>query len=264
MRKQFIPAQRRERILDYLNLHKIVRSSELSNLLNVSEATVRRDLAWMENEGILNRTHGGAVLSESFQFEPEYTLRAKRQVQEKRDIGRLAADMINDGDIVFVNSGTTTSQLIHNIRPNADITIVTNNLSAALEINESSFELILVGGVLQPKLNSVAGMFAVDNLNQIYADQAFIGVDGISINQGYTVPSLAEAEIVRMMFEQTKGPVTVLADITKWESVSNFVVADIDQVNRIITDDELGPIAREALADFQVEVIYLATDLNLP
>lgn len=172
--------------------------------------------------------------------------------------------MINDGDIVFVNSGTTTSQLIHNIRPNADITIVTNNLSAALEINESSFELILVGGVLQPKLNSVAGMFAVDNLNQIYADQAFIGVDGISINQGYTVPSLAEAEIVRMMFEQTKGPVTVLADITKWESVSNFVVADIDQVNRIITDDELGPIAREALADFQVEVIYLATDLNLP
>jgi DeoR/GlpR family transcriptional regulator of sugar metabolism len=255
MSKQLIPAQRRERILDYLNLHKIARSSELSNLLDVSEATVRRDLSWMENEGILNRTHGGAVLSDDFQTEPEYTLRAKRQVPEKTEIGRIAAEMIEEGEIVFINSGTTTSQLIHNIRSYADITVVTNNLSAAFEVNGNSFELILVGGVFQPKSNSVAGMFAVDNLNQIFADRAFIGVDGISINQGFTVPSLAEAEIVRMMIEQTKGPINVLADYSTWDSISNFVVAEIGQVDQIITDQELGPIASEALAEIPVKVI---------
>lgn len=254
MSKQLIPAQRRERIQEYLTIHKIAPSSELSTLFGVSEATVRRDLEWMENEGILYRTHGGAILSQHLQLEPEYTLRAKRQVEEKHAIGALAAGLIEDGDIVFINSGTTTTHLIRQIRSNSDITIVTNNLTAALEVNENALELILVGGVFQPKSNSVAGRFAVENINQIYADQTFIGVDGISIKYGFTVPSNAEAEIVLMMIERTNGPVSVVADHTKWDSVSNFEVAHIDQVQRIITDQELGPIAREALMNFSVDV----------
>jgi len=251
--KQLIPAQRREQIQEYLTQHKIAPSSELSSLLGVSEATVRRDLEWLENEGILYRTHGGAILSQHVQQEPEYTLRAKRQVEQKRAIGHLAAGLIKDGDIVFINSGTTTTHLIRQIRSNADITVVTNNLTAALEVNE--LELILVGGEFQPKSNSIAGRFAIDNLKQIYADQAFIGVDGISIERGFTVPSIAEAEIVRMMIERTNGPVSILADHTKWDNVSNFVVANIDQVQRIITDQALRPIAREALLNLEVEVI---------
>ena len=264
MSKQLIPAQRRERIQEYLALHKIAPSSELSSLLGVSEATVRRDLEWMENEGILYRTHGGAILSQHLQLEPEYKQRAQRQVEEKRAIGRLAASLIEDGDIVFINSGTTTTQLIRHIRPNANITIVTNNLTAALEIGESNLELILVGGIFQPKSNSVAGRFAIDNLSQIYADQAFIGVDGISIKQGFTVPSNAEAEIVRLMIERTNGPICVVADHTKWDTVSNFEVAHIDQAQRIITDQELGPIARETLLKLSVDVIAPGAINNLP
>ncbi|HLE13966.1 MAG TPA: DeoR/GlpR family DNA-binding transcription regulator [Anaerolineales bacterium] len=255
MSRPLIPAQRRERIQEYLAMHRIAPSSELSALLDVSEATIRRDLEWMESEGILVRTHGGAILNQRLQTEPEYQQRALRNVEEKRQIGALAASLIQDGDIVFVNSGTTTTQLIHNIRSSADITVITNNLSAALEAGEEGFEIILLGGTYQPRSQSVAGRFTIENLGHIYADQAFIGVDGITLKHGYTVPSNAEAEVIRMMMSRTNGPVNALADFSKWGVVSNFEVAQIHQVDRLVTDEQLGAIAREALANKPVEVM---------
>jgi DeoR/GlpR family transcriptional regulator of sugar metabolism len=209
----------------------------------------------MESEGILVRTHGGAILNQRLQQEPEYQQRALRNVEEKRLIGALAASLIKDGDIVFINSGTTTTQLILNIRKEAEITVVTNNLSAALEAGEAGFEIILLGGSYQPRSQSVAGRFTIENLGHIYADQAFIGVDGITLKHGFTVPSNAEAEVIRMMLNRTNGPVNVLADYSKWGVVSNFEVAQIQQVDRLVTDEQLGEIARQALASRPVEVI---------
>ncbi|MEN6394471.1 MAG: DeoR/GlpR family DNA-binding transcription regulator, partial [Anaerolineaceae bacterium] len=148
MSKVLIPAQRRDRIQEYLTLHKIVPSSKLSELLEVSEATVRRDLEWLENEGLLERTHGGAILSERVRFEPEYLQRAGRNIDEKRSIGKAAAELINNGDIIFINSGSTTTQLIHQIRKDADVTIITNNIQAAVDLGEVKFEVIILGGVL--------------------------------------------------------------------------------------------------------------------
>ena len=112
MSKQLIPAQRREQIQEYLGQHKVASSSDLSEMLGVSEATVRRDLEWLEGAGQLSRTHGGAEISRQMQIEPEYAKRTQRMVTEKRAIGKLAASLIHQGDIVFVNSGTTTTQLI--------------------------------------------------------------------------------------------------------------------------------------------------------
>jgi len=253
--RPLIPAQRRERIQEYLAIHKIAPSSELSALLDVSEATIRRDLEWMENEGVLVRTHGGAILNTRLQLEPEYTQRAQRNVEEKRQIGLLAASLIKEGEIVFINSGTTTTQVIRNIRSGAGITVITNNVAAALEINDPGFEIILLGGYFQSTSNSVVGRFAIENLGQIYANQAFIGVDGITSHHGYTVPSMAEAEVIRLMIERTKGPVNIVSDYSKWGIVSNFEIAPIDRIQRLITDDRLGPTAIEALANRPIEVL---------
>jgi len=255
MSKSLIPAQRRERIQEYLAIHKIVPSIELSALLDVSEATIRRDLEWMENDGILVRTHGGAILNQRLQLEPEYQQRAQRNIEEKRLIGATAASLIEDGNIVFINSGTTTTEAIRNIRSGAEITVITNNLSAALEVGEAGFEILLLGGSFQPKSNSVAGRFAIENLGQIYAHQAFIGVDGISLKHGFTVPSNAEAEVIRVMLERTNGAFNVVADHSKWGVVSNFQIAHIDQVHRLITDGKLGANARETLTSRGVEVL---------
>ena len=255
MSKQLIPAQRREQIQEYLALNRVASSSDLSTLLGVSEATVRRDLAWLENAGFLSRTHGGAVLSQQLQVEPAYTKRTQQQVSEKRAIGKLAAPLISNGDIVFINSGTTTTQLIKQLRPGLDASLITNNLAAVMEIGENSCELILLGGEYQPKSRSAAGRFAVENLSQIYADKAFIGVDGISPEHGCTVPSNNEAEVIRMMIDRTQGPVYILADHSKWGLISNFEVAKFSHFQHFISDPGLSAEQQQILHDHSIETL---------
>jgi DeoR/GlpR family transcriptional regulator of sugar metabolism len=255
MRKQLIPAQRREQIQEYLGQHKVASNSDLSVLLGVSEATVRRDLKWLENAGILSRTHGGAVLIQRLQIEPVYANRTQHRVSEKRAIGRQAADLIQDGDIVFINSGTTTTQLIRQLNPDLDISLFTNNIAAVMEIGEIGYELILLGGEFQPKSRSAAGRFTIENLTQIYADKAFIGVDGISPEHGCTVPSSAEAEVIKIMIDRTNGPVSIMADHSKWGVVSNFAVAQFNHFQQYISDPGLSRENQETLNEYSIEVV---------
>jgi DeoR family transcriptional regulator of aga operon len=263
MSKQLIPAQRREWIREHLQVHRIVRSADLGEALGVSEATVRRDLEWLESQGILERTHGGAILSQRMSLEAEYGHRAQTHPEEKQSIGAMAASLVEDGDVIFVNSGTTTTQVLSHIRRRADVTVLTNNVRAVLECCEAGFELILLGGSFWPRAISVVGRFATEPLRQVYANKAFIGVDGISLKYGCTVPASGEAEIVRLMIQRTRGPVTVMADHSKWGVVSNFEVATLDQIHRLITDNGLDASARAELAARSVEVLIADDELNV-
>ena len=260
MGKPLIPAQRRERIQDYLAVRQIARIADLCALLDTSEATIRRDLEWMEGEGMLERTHGGAILSQRITAEPEYLLRVNKNPDEKKMIGALAASLIEDGDIVFINSGTTTTQVIHHIRADAGVSVFTNNLNAALEIGEAGFQHHLLGGEYQPVSKSSAGRFAMENIRQVFANKTIIGVDGISLKHGCTVPSNAEAEVVRAMIERTKGQVIIVADHSKWGVVSNFQVASIDEVDRLVTDEKFDSSAIEELAVHSVETLIASTN----
>ena len=253
MSKSMIPAQRRERIQEYLALHKIVRTVDLCELLDASEATVRRDLEWLEQDGILERTHGGAILSQRMSTKPEYSQRAIHFPDEKRRIGALAASLIDEGDIVFINSGTTTTQVIQQIRDDEEITVFTNNVNAVLEMGEPGFHHYLVGGEYQPRSRSIAGRFAIENLKQVYANKAILGVDGISLKHGCTVPTNSEAEVVKQMIERTTGQIIVVTDHSKWGVVSNFQIATIDEIDILITDEALDKSAFESLSEHSVE-----------
>jgi DeoR family fructose operon transcriptional repressor len=187
-------------------------------------------------------------------LEPEYVQRASTNPEEKRLIGELAAALIEDEDIVFINSGSTTAQVIRHIRSDAGITVFTNNLIGILETGDARIEQYLIGGEFQRHSNSVAGRFAIDNLRQVYANKAILGVDGISLIHGCTVPSNAEAEIMKLMIERTKGGVFIVADHTKWGVVSNFQIATIDQVDKLITDAQIDPSTLESLAAHSVEI----------
>jgi DeoR family fructose operon transcriptional repressor len=255
MSKPLIPAQRRERIQEYLAIHQIARSVDLCNLLETSEATVRRDLEWLEQKGILERTHGGAILSQRMIFEQEYQQRAQNHPEEKRLIGELAASLIEAGDIVFINSGTTATQVLQHIRRDSSITVYTNNVSAIADVGDPGFHYYLTGGEFQSRSKSLAGRFVLDNLGLVYANKVILGVDGISLKHGCTVPTDPEAEVVRRMIERTKGQVIVLADHSKWGVVSNFQVAAINEVNKLIIDEGFDKSAAEDLAKYSIDIL---------
>lgn len=259
MNRTLIPAQRREKIQEYLTVHQIARTADLCEMLDASEATVRRDLEWLEVKGILERTHGGAILNQRITLEQEYQQRAQHHPEEKRRIGELAASLIEEGDIVFINSGTTATQVLMNIRNNSNITVITNNVSAAMELGEPGFHYQLTGGEFQPRSNSLAGRFARDNLGLVYANKIILGVDGISLKHGCTVPSNGEAEVVRKMIERTKGSIIVVADHSKWGVVSNFPVATIDEIETFVTDDKLASTAIESLAEKNIECLITSS-----
>lgn len=255
MSKPLIPAQRRERIQDYLTIHQIARTADLCEMLDASEATVRRDLEWLESKGILERTHGGAILNQRMILEPEYQQRVKQHPEEKRLIGELAASLIEDGDIVFINSGTTATQVLQHIRRDSNITVFTNNVSAVMDLGAPGFHYFLIGGEFQPRSNSIAGRFALDNLGLVYANKTILGVDGISLKHGCTVPTNAEAEVVRKMIERTKGSIIIAADYSKWGVVSNFQIANIDEIDKLVSDNKLDSSALEALEEHNIETL---------
>ena len=255
MGKTLIPAQRREKIQEYLSVHQIARTSDLMDLLTSSEATVRRDLEWLEQKGILERTHGGAVLNQRVMVDPEFQQRIKNFPEEKQLIGKLAASLIEEGDIVFINSGSTAAQVLQFIPPNPRITVFTNNVSALVDVADPGFHLHLTGGEFHARSNSLGGRFALENLGMVFANKAILGVDGLSPKHGCTVPTSPDAEVVRKMIERTKGQVIVVTDHSKWGAVSNFPVAGIEEVNKLVSDGGLSRQARKELADHSVEVL---------
>jgi DeoR family fructose operon transcriptional repressor len=259
MSRPLIPAQRRERIQEHLAIHQIVRTADLCELLETSEATVRRDLEWLEDRGFLERTHGGAILNQRMILEQEYQQRVQHHPEEKRRIGELAASLIEEGDIVFINSGTTATQVIQHIPRNPRITVITNNVSAVMELGDPGFQYFMTGGEFQSRSNSLAGRFALDNLGLIYANKAIIGVDGISLKHGCTVPTNGEADVVHRMIERTKGQVIIVADHSKWGVVSNFQIATIDEIDRLVSDDRLDSSAVESLAAHDVDCLIAAS-----
>jgi DeoR/GlpR family transcriptional regulator of sugar metabolism len=262
MSKNLIPAQRRKLIQEYLSEHMIASISELSELVDTSEATIRRDLEQLENEGLLERTSGGAIHQTRMNLESAYATRAISFPKEKERIGARAAAMVEDGDVILINSGSTTTQILHHIPKEAHVTVITNNTTAVSELgNDFNFEIQLLGGTLNNKVNAVTGQFAVANLSQIYADKLFFGVDGISPKFGCTVPTQSEAEIIRMMIARTRGLIAVVTDHSKWGVVSNFEVASLKQIHTLITDDGIDPEAYGSLISQSVDIIitkYLA------
>lgn len=254
MTSGFIPADRQKRIQRLLQERGVVKVTDLSSLLGVSEITIRRDLDVLERNGDLERTHGGAVYNQRMRIEPRYAQKDAIHREEKEAIGRAAAKLVEVGDTLLINSGSTTKQVIRSLKM-SNVRIITSNLGAVIEAQESEMELILIGGLLRSQSNSLVGSLATLSLQQVYGSKAFIGVDGLSVKYGLTTPILEEAEIAREMIRRTPGPVIVVADHSKLSVVSNFMSAPIDQVDILVTDQGLSNELREELEKIGIKVI---------
>jgi DeoR/GlpR family transcriptional regulator of sugar metabolism len=138
--------------------------------------------------------------------------------------------------------------------------VITSNVTAANEARDAPFEILLLGGTFRPQSNATAGRFAIQVLEQVHANKAFIGVDGISLKFHCTTPASAEAEIASTMIERTRGLVAVVADHSKWGVVSNFELAKIDQIQALVVDEGLGLEARAQLQARGVNVILASPE----
>lgn len=235
--EQPLPAERHRRIEESIRRHHAVRVSSLAEEFGVSEVTVRRDLEELELQGVLERTHGGAVRARHLRAEPAYLEAVAQRAEEKRAIGARAAALVEHGDTIFLNGGTTTLEVLHHVTA-PGVRVVTNHVGMAPgSTDRPGLELILVGGEYRAPSNSCVGAFATDALRRVNATRSFIGVEGISLRAGLTTPAAPEAEIARVMIEQTRGPVVVVADSSKVGTVADFTIGPLTEVDVVVTDE---------------------------
>ncbi len=243
-----IPAQRRAHIWETLKQRHAVRVSSLSEALGVSEMTIRRDLERLEAEGILKRTHGGAVLKQHMAEEPRYIDRVGTRTEEKRRLAQRAASMIGPGETVFLSSGTTAAQVLRHVDPDLEACVVTHNVGALTEAQNLRLEIILLGGLYRPRSNAVAGPATLEQLRRFNASKMLLGVDGFDLEEGITTPIVDIASVERAMIEQTRGDVIALADGSKIGVVADVLICGFDKVDVVMFDDGVDQTVRDEMA----------------
>lgn len=232
-----LPSQalRHSKICERIQRDGHVRVPELSRALEVSEITIRRDLALLEEKNLLERIHGGAIATERIFKEVHYTSRSDTEAENKHAIARLAAGLIGDNDTVFVNGGSTTVHLFRYLR-GENLKVVTTNAGCIGQITDPSIELVLAGGHYRSQSNTFYGGFTNEILHQVNANKAVLGVHGISCRYGITTPMHRGAEATRIMIGRTKGEIIVIADHRKIGLVSDYVTAPATSISTLITD----------------------------
>jgi DeoR family transcriptional regulator of aga operon len=242
------PEERRTVILNILNRAGRCRVIDLARELAVSEVTVRQDLDVMEKQGLLNRTHGGAILIAKSGFERSFQVEETAFCDEKIRIGQAAAALVSDGETIILDVGTTVTEVARNIQPRKGLTIVTNALNIAMLLEDSPESTVLVtGGTLRSKQHSLVNPYGQFVLERIKVDTAFIGINGIEAEHGVTNANIAEAEMKALFLKAARRRILV-ADSSKIGNVALDKVADLDEIDLLITDDQAD---REELTRLQ-------------
>jgi DeoR/GlpR family transcriptional regulator of sugar metabolism len=242
--------ERRRRIVDLLASHERAEVGELAARFAVSESTIRRDLQLLSERGVLERTRGGAL--HPSRFEPSFGQKSTESRAEKEAIAAEAVRLIDEGQTILLDAGTTTLELARALRMRRDITVVTNSVPIALEL-ANRVVLILTGGVVKESTLALIGPIAERSIEQMHVDIAFIGMNGVSATAGLTTPTLEEAATKARMIGAARLAV-VLADSTKLGAVTFARVAGIDEVDVIITDGRAPAAELVALRSVGTEV----------
>jgi len=249
--------ERRQAILHLLDTRGNVTVAELGAQFEVSEMTIRRDLDELERQGLLRRVHGGAVRGRGRSYEPAFLIRSGMRQAEKERIAAAAADLVQSGDSIALDVGTTTLEVARRLKGKRDLTVITPSLRIANQLAEmQDLRLILPGGLLRPGELSLVGALAEETFRQFYVDKLFMGIGGIDLEAGLTEFNLEDALVKKAMLRAAKE-IIVVADASKFGVVTFSVVAPLQVVNRIITDNSISPAYVERLRERNIEVIVV-------
>ncbi len=228
--------ERKHKMVEYLQQNQRASVQELGEVFQVSESTVRRDLTELEDGRLLKRTHGGAISLQSVDFEPNMVDKEDSYREEKERIARRAAEMVNQGDTILLDSGTTTLPLARELRSRSGIRVITNSVIVLGELKDCrNIELSIIGGLLRPDTQAFVGPMAERTLDMIRVDKAFMATNGLDIREGITTPNLTEAAIKRKMIDISKQ-VILLTDHSKIGGIAYAKFADLSDIDYCITD----------------------------
>jgi len=250
--------ERKALIVDILEKRNAVSVAELAKMLKFSNETVRRDLRELEQDGMIRRTHGGAVFEQpnNAASEHSFNVREIQHYAEKALICKKAAQYVQDGDTIFVDNSSTTISLLKNINPNYQITVVTYSIRQLFEsttLNSQNMTIISLGGVFRAKNYSLAGSLSVDSARIFRPSKAFISCRAIEAT-GLSDGSIYEVETKRALIA-TAREVIVLADSSKFEETGTVYLAALNTATRVITDDKVGQDTIRMLEMAGVEVV---------
>lgn len=223
---RMITTQRYELIIKYLNDHGSASVNELVGLTASSTATIRRDLTHLEAEGLLTRIHGGATLDHIVK-EASYTDKSVKNLKGKISIAKNAALLIEDGETIFMDAGTTTYEMLSFIEAE-NLTIVTNSVTVISSLVKLGHKVYLLGGKVKPLTYAIVGSEASQKLSTLSFDKCFLGTDGVDLIHGYSTPDSEEALIKKTALNQSKAGY-ILADSSKYHRTAFVKFADIEE-----------------------------------
>jgi len=249
--------QRRRKILDLLEQEGQITVRDLVERFSISAVTVRSDLDALSSTGAVVRSHGGAV--RQLEATRDYPLRLKASLHraEKAQIGRAAADLVQPGEVIILDSGTTTTEIARQLKERAlhGVTVITNAMNVVSELAEApGISVICIGGLLRPVSHSFVGPQAETMLKDLHADRLFLAVDGFDLEAGATTPDVLEAQLNSCMMTVSKET-SVVADFSKLGRRSVSRIGSIQQIHRLITDAKAPDDFVQALRARGIEVI---------
>jgi DeoR/GlpR family transcriptional regulator of sugar metabolism len=254
--KKTFQEERIRGIVKILEQENRVLITDLCKIYDTTPVTIRKDLDILEDEGILKRTHGGAILHKPLFHGLALNEKEKLFADEKKRIADEAVKLISEGDVVILDSGSTTTQLARNMKNLKDVTVITNAVNIALELASSNLEIILTGGSFQKDSSTLIGPLADEVLRKISADKLFHGVDGVDYETGLTTPNIIEAHTSREMMNRA-GENILLVDSSKFGRRSLGVICQVKEINKIITTKKMDKNEVQKFVDMGIEVVIV-------
>ncbi len=233
---------RRSKIIEILNKRNNISVSEISKDFDISEVSVRNDLSHLEKKGLLIRTRGGAISKQPTNFDLNLNQRLKHNYKQKQHIGKRAVDFIKNGSTVIMDSGSTVIEVARNIKGKKNIKLITNSLPIAeIVADNNEIEVIIAGGTLRPEMRSLVGMMSEKTIMNYHCDLAILGTDSIDSEMGIFTQLENEASLTQTMMKVSTKTI-VVTDSSKFGKKSFIKIADISEIDILITDDSISAI----------------------
>lgn len=247
-----VKEKRKDEILAYAYKQGHVSVKELSEALQVSQATIRRNLHDIAAEGLLKLTHGGASIVKNSDY--SFISKSMRNVEAKRIIASLAAELVEDGNQIFLDSGTTCFAMTKFLRTKKSLSVIVNSVRTAQELVAPGLNVLMLGGQYRPDRMDTIGPIAYETLNRLRGYVTFVGTDGLSIDCGFTAIDIESANLFGLAVKNGRESI-LLADSSKFDKPALYKITDLRSISTIITEKMPSPDWRRFCNENRIKII---------